>query len=143
MFALCLAPVVFALYTHNVQTSWHTSADIGGPSAEVQSCRDGLGGRLAFSDQFVMAGVQYGYAFALTALLSMTLNIHGGYGGSTTIHPKSGIRQITTFNGGLGVSLNLDRYSLKVGYDHLSNGSGSNPANIGQDLISMGVGISL
>lgn len=143
MLGLCLIPLVFASYTHTIQTSWHTSADIGGPGAEIQTCRDGLGGRVAFNAEFVQAGIQYGYTILLTAVLSITLNIHGGLGYSNTHHPRSGVRQVTLYNGGASVAVNLDRYSVKCGYDHLSNGSGTNAANVGQDLVSCGFGIQL
>ena len=143
MFELCMIPMLFLSYTATIQTSWHTSADIGGPSAEFQTCRDGLGGRVAFNDQFVQAGPQYGYTWQISGPWSVTANIHGGYGGSNTVHPRTGVRQITTLNVGASVSLNLDRYSLKLGADHMSNGSGLNPANVGQDMITVGFGISL
>jgi hypothetical protein len=142
MTSLCLIPLVFASYTHSIQTSWHHSANIGGPSAEFQTCRDGLGARLAFNEHFVQAGPQWGWTIPFGDDWSVTLNVHGGLGYSNTHHPLSGVRQVTKFNGGLSVSLNVDRYSVKVGYDHLSNGKGVSPVNVGQDLASIGVGYS-
>ncbi len=138
---LCFAPLVILGYAQTIETSWHHSADLSGPYVEAQTCRDGFGGRVALSEQVVQAGIQYGYTIILGAVLSMTLNLHGGYGGSNTMHPRTGVRQITTLNVGASVSLNLDRYSLKLGVDHMSNGSGLNPANVGQDMASIGLGV--
>ena len=143
MISLCLIPLVFASYTHTIQTATHHSADIGGASAEVQTCRDGFGGRVAFNDQFVQVGPQYGYTIPLGDDWSITLNIHGGLGYSNTHHPLSGVRQVTKWNGGASVAVNVDRYSVKCGFDHMSNGRGYDPTNTGQDLISCGVGVML
>lgn len=142
MLGLCLIPVAFALYTHTLQFPHHHSDDIGGLSAEVQTCRDGLGGRVAFNDQFVQMGPQFGYTIPLGDDWSITLNVHGGLGYSNTFHPLSRVRQVTTINVGASVSLNLAHYSLKFGMDHMSNGSGFNPTNVGQDMLSIGIGRS-
>ena len=143
MFELCMIPMLFLSYTATIQTSWHTSASLDSPSFEFQTCRDGFGGRVAASDQFVQAGPQYGYTWQISGPWSVTANIHGGLGFSNTIHPTSGIRQVTLYNGGVGISLNYDRYSVKCGYDHMSNGRGLDPTNHGQDLVTCGLGIQV
>jgi len=142
MTSLCFIPLVFVGYTHTIQTAMHHSADIGGPSAEFQTCRDGFGGRVAFNDQYVQAGPQFGWTVPLGDDWSITMNVHGGLGWSNTHHPLSGVRQVTKWNGGASVAVNVDRYSLKIGFDHMSNGKGVSPVNVGQDLASMGVGYS-
>ena len=142
MTLFCLAPFILAGYAGTIQTDWHTSADISGPYAEVQTCKDGLGGRVAFGAEWVQVGPQYGYTVPLGDDWSITLQAHGGMGYSNTHHPVSGVRQITKWNGGLAVLLSVDRYSVKVGYDHSSNGRGLDPTNAGQDQWSVGVGYS-
>lgn len=140
---ICFLPVLAILYVHSIQTPWHYSVPLDGVSAEVQTCRDGFGARLAFSEQFVQAGPQYGYTIPLDDRWSVTFNVHGGLGYSNTVFPLSGRRQITLYNGGASLSLNRDRYSVKCGYDHMSNGTGGNDFNAGQDLISCGAGVKL
>ena len=142
MTLFCLAPFILAGYAGTIQTDWHTSADISGPYAEVQTCKDGFGARVAFGEKFVQVGPQFGYTIPLGDDWSITLQAHGGMGYSNTHHPNTGVRQVTKWNGGLAVLLNVDRYSVKIGYDHSSNGRGLDPTNAGQDQWSVGVGYS-
>lgn len=142
MTLFCLAPLILAGYAGTIQTDWHTSSDISGPYVEAQTCTDGFGARLAFSEKWVQVGPQFGYTILLSDDWSITFQAHGGLGYSNTHHPDTGIRQITKWNGGLAVLLSIDRYSVKVGYDHMSNGRGIDPTNAGQDQWSVGVGYS-
>lgn len=142
MMPFCIAPIVLLGYTATIQTSWHRSADISGPSAEIQTCKQGIGLRMAFGERFVQLGPQLGITVPLGDDWSVTLQAHGGLGYSNTHHPDTGIRQVTKWNGGLAVLLSVDRYSVKVGYDHSSNGRGLDPTNAGQDQWSIGVGYS-
>lgn len=142
MTLLCLAPLILAGYAGTIQTSWHTSADISGPYAEVQTCKQGFGLRAAGSSEWVQFGPQFGYEQRLGDDWAITLQAHGGLGYSNTHHPMTGVRQVTKWNGGLSLILSVDRYHAKVGYDHMSNGSGLNPANVGQDLWSTGIGVT-
>lgn len=140
MTLLCSAMLAIAAYTGTIETNWHRSADLSGPSAEVQTCKNGFGVRLAWADDWVQAGPQFGYTWPIGAAWAITTQIHGGLGYSNTHHPDTGIRQITLYNGGIGLLVGYDRYVLKVGYDHMSNGTGLNSRNVGQDQWSMGVG---
>lgn len=138
MILLCLAPIVLLGYSHTIQTSWHTSQDISGPMMEVQSCKEGLGGRIAYGSEWVQVGPQYGLSLTLSDKWSVTGQIHGGLGYSNTHHPDSHIRQVTKWNGGVSFMLQYTSYGIKVGYDHMSNGRGLDPTNHGQDMVSMG-----
>lgn len=142
MLNLCLAPLVMVGYLQTIQTEWHTSYDISGPMAEIQTCQRGLGGRLAFSGDMVQVGPQYGYTWPISQDWSITGQFHGGMGYSNTIHPDTHIRQITKFNGGVSFLIHYQSYTLKVGYDHMSNGKGLDPTNAGQDMMSYMVGYS-
>lgn len=141
MTLFCLAPLVLAGYAQTVQTSWHHSASLSGPSAEVQSCREGLGMRVAFGAEWVQVGPQVGYTLPLGDDWALTLQAHGGLGYSNTHHPHTGIRQVTKWNGGVALLLSVDRYHVKVGYDHMSNGRGADPTNAGQELVTVGAGV--
>jgi hypothetical protein len=140
MLRMCLAPLVLVGFLQTIQTSWHSSKDISGGMAEVQTCKDGLGVRLAFSDQMVQIGPQYGYSWALTGKWSIIAKANGGWGYSNTIHPTTGVRQVTKFNGGLSLSVMYAPYVVQVSYQHMSNGRGIDPTNHGVDLITTGVG---
>lgn len=139
---VCLLPLILIGYVGTIQTSWHTSADISGPYAEVQTCKDGLALRGAVGNQWVQVGPQYGYSATLPYGLALTGQIHGGLGYSNTIHPVSNIRQITTLNLGFSVLISKERYYLKGGYDHMSNGRGIDPTNAGQDFWSIAGGLT-
>ena len=139
---LCLAPLLLLGYAHTIETSWHHSASLSGAYVEVQTCKDGLGARVAFSSDWVQLGPQFGYTWMLGDDWSMTAQAHGGIGYSNTFHPLTDVRQVTKWNGGIGLLLNVDRYSLKIGYDHMSNGRGYAPTNAGQDMWTIGVGLS-
>jgi hypothetical protein len=142
MLNLCLAPLFLAGYLQTIQTPWHTSADISGLVVEVQTCKDGLGGRMAFSQDMVQVGPQWGISWPINELWSITGSFHGGLGYSNTAHPETGIRQVTKWNGGVSLMIQYDRYSTKIGYDHMSNGKGVDPSNHGQDTISWMVGFT-
>ena len=142
MLRLCLAPLLIAGYAHTIQLPHHHSADIGGAYVEAQTCKDGLGARVALNSEFFQAGPQYGFTVPLGDDWALTFQVHGGLGYSNTHHPISGVRQVTLYNGGVAVLLSVDRYSVKVGYDHLSNGRGYDLMNTGQDLLTSGVGYS-
>lgn len=138
MTLLCLAPIVLLGYSHTIQTSWHTSQDISGPMVEIQSCKEGVGGRLAYSKEWVQVGPQYGLSFSIGQNWSITGQVHGGLGYSNTIHPDSHIRQVTKWNGGVSLMIQYTSYGIKLGYDHMSNGKGLDPTNHGQDMITLG-----
>lgn len=140
MTTLCLAPLVLLGYSHTIQTSWHSSASISGPYAEIQTCKEGIGGRLAVGTEWVQIGPQYGISWPINKMWTITGQVHGGLGYSNTIHPDSGVRQVTKFNGGISFLIHYDRYSIKVGFDHMSNGRGIDPTNHGVDMVSMGIG---
>jgi len=140
MLGLCLAPIIMLGYASTIQTSWHTSKDISGPYAEIQSCATGLGGRVAFGEEWVQVGPQYGLAIELPKGWSILTQAHGGLGYSNTHHPESGIRQVTKWNGGLSLMLSNGNYVLKGGYDHMSNGRGIDPTNHGQDMWTIAAG---
>lgn len=136
---LCLVPLLIVGYAQTIQTNWHTSHDISGVYAEVQTCREGLGGRTAFAQDWVQIGPQYGLSVSLGGSWSMTWQVHGGLGYSNTIHP-SGVRAVTKWNGGVSFLIHYGSYNLAVGYDHMSNGRGVDPTNSGQDMVSLGMG---
>lgn len=140
MFGLCLAPLLILGYSHIIQTSWHHSSNISAPYAEVQTCKEGLGGRIAFSGEWVQVGPQYGISWPLGQMWSITGQFHGGMGYSNIMHPDSGVRQVTKWNGGVKVLISNQRYVFAIGYDHMSNGRGLDPTNHGQDMVSIGVG---
>ncbi|MDH5667849.1 MAG: hypothetical protein OEY86_07560 [Nitrospira sp.] len=143
MTLFCTLGYAAVLYAGTITTGWHTSQDISGPSTELQTCRDGFGGRVAFGEQWVQVGPQFGQTWPISGLWSITAQIHGGLGYSNTHHPSTGVRQVTKFNAGVSVSLNYGRCGLKIGGDHMSNGRGHDPTNAGQDLWSAGVGCSI
>ena len=138
MTLLCLAPLVLLGYSHTVQTSWHTSQDISGPVVEVQTCKDGLGARLAYGKEWVQVGPQYGLSFDVGQNWHITGQVHGGLGYSNTFHPDSHVRQVTKWNGGVSFMIQYQRVGVKVGYDHMSNGRGKDPTNHGQEMVSIG-----
>lgn len=141
MLSLCLMPLLIVGYGHTIQTSWHTSKDISGPYMELQTCREGLGGRLAYGEEWVQLGPQYGFSMELYQNWSITAQVHGGLGYSNTLHPSRGhLRQVTKWNGGLSLILSNGHVVLKGGYDHMSNGQGLSPTNHGQDMITIGGG---
>lgn len=142
MTLFCLAPFILAGYAGSIQTDWHHSADISGPYAEIQTCKDGFGARLAFGAEWVQVGPQMGMTWPIGGAWSFTARINGGLGYSNTHHPTTRVRQVTTLNAGASVSLNYARYSLVVSYQHMSNGRGIDPTNAGQDQWSVGVGYS-
>lgn len=142
MTLFCLAPLILAGYAHTVETPWHHSEAISGPYVEVQSCREGIGARVAVGAEWVQAGPQAGYTIPLGDDWALTLQAHGGLGYSNTHHPLSGVRQVTKWNGGLAVLLSVDRYTVKVGWDHMSNGRGADPTNTGQELVTVGFGMT-
>lgn len=137
---LCLAPLLFLGYAQTIQTEWHHSQDISNPYVEVQTCKDGLGGRIAGSGEWIQIGPQYGISWPISQSWSITGQIHGGWGYSNTIHPISGVRQLTKWNGGVSFMIQYERYNVKVGYDHMSNGKGIDPTNHGQDMVTVGGG---
>ena len=139
---VCWAPLVLAGYAGTMQTSWHHSARIDGPYAEVQSCKDGVGLRLAAGAEWVQLGPQLGYTWGLGEQVEVTLQGHGGLGYSNTFHPISGVRQVTRWNGGLAIVVGLNQWHVKLGWDHMSNGRGADPTNSGQELWSVGVGLA-
>jgi len=138
MTLLCLAPLMILGYSHTVQTSWHISQDISGPMVEAQTCKEGLGGRLAYGQEWVQVGPQYGLSFDVGQDWHITGQVHGGLGYSNTFHPDSHIRQVTKWNGGVSFMIQYQRVGVKVGYDHMSNGRGLDPTNHGQDMVSIG-----
>lgn len=140
MFGLCLIPLIIMGYTQTIQTEWHTSKDISGPSIEVQTCARGLGARVAGGQEWVQIGPQYGYTWPINEMWAITGQVHGGLGYSNTFHPDTRVRQVTKWNGGLDILVHYGRYSMKVGYDHNSNGRGVDPTNHGIDQISVGMG---
>lgn len=137
---LCLAPLVLVGYLQTIQTSWHQSYDISGPMAEVQSCKEGLGARIAFSQDMVQIGPQFGLSWPLGQNWRITGSFHGGLGYSNTFHPETGVRQVTKWNGGVKILISNDPYVFAIGYDHMSNGRGVDPTNAGQDMMSYMVG---
>lgn len=137
----CLAPLALAGYVGIVQTPTHHSEDIGGAYTEFQSCKEGFGARLAFGAEWVQAGPQFGYTIPFGDDWALTIQGHGGLGYSNSHHPITGVRQVTKFDGGVTIILSVDRYLLKVGYDHMSNGRGYDPTNSGQEMISGAVGV--
>lgn len=142
MTPLCLIPLILAGYTGTIQTSWHTSQDLSGGYVEAQTCKEGLGLRLAASTEWVQVGPQFGYTLPLGKRWMITMQAHGGLGYSNTHHPRTGVRQITKWNGGLALIAGYERYHMKIGYDHMSNGRGLDPTNAGQDFWSVAVGLT-
>ena len=142
MLGMCLAPLILVGYASSIETSWHHSHDISGPYMEAQTCISGLGGRVAFGEHWVQVGPQYGMLVTLPSGWGIVAQAHGGLGYSNTHHPETGVRQVTKWNGGLELLLTKDRYVLKGGYDHMSNGRGVDPTNSGQDMWSVAVGYS-
>lgn len=142
MTLLCLAPLVLAGYAGTIQTSWHTSQDLSGGYAEAQTCKDGLGLRLAASTEWVQVGPQLGVTVIQGQGWAMTIQAHGGLGYSNTHHPRTGVRQVTKWNGGISVVMGVDRVHVKAGYDHMSNGRGIDPTNAGQDFFTVAGGLS-
>ena len=143
MLGLCLVPMMFIGGVHTLQLPWHHSESLAPGFVEVQSCKEGLGARVAASADWVQAGPQYGYTWALGDDWSLTVQGHGGLGYSNTHHPVSGVRQVTRWNGGLALVLSAGPVSVKVGWDHMSNGRGADPSNSGQELVSGAVGVEL
>jgi len=142
MLGMCLAPLLLVGYAQSIQTSWHTSHDISGPYAQVQTCKDGLGAHVKVGQEWVTYGLQYGFTWHITERYSVTLQPQGGGSYSNTIHPHSGIRQITKFEGGVALMLSNGKMVMSAEYTHQSNGRGLDPTNAGQDLIGFQVGYS-
>jgi hypothetical protein len=88
----------------------------------------------------VAGGIQYAPSIELWNGFSVSFPIQGGGSYSNTINPKNGIRQITKFHAGAGVTLHYYQYSILVEYNHMSNGKGIDPTNEGQDNIGVQVG---
>ena len=137
---MCLAPLIMVGFLQTIQTSWHSSKDISGPMAEVQTCKEGLGARIAFSPEMVQIGPSWGISWPLGQMWTFTGSFHGGLGYSNTIHPDTGVRQVTKWNGGVSFLIQYDKYVGKVGYDHMSNGRGLDPTNHGVDMMSYMMG---
>jgi hypothetical protein len=137
---MCLAPLVMVGFLQTIQTSWHSSKDISGGMAEIQTCKEGLGGRMAFSPDMVQIGPSWGISWPINELWSFGVGFHGGLGYSNTMHPDTGVRQITKWNGGLSLMVQYSHYVGKIGYDHNSNGRGIDPTNHGIDHISYMMG---
>lgn len=145
MTLFCLIPLVLAGYAGTIQTSWHTSADISGPYVEAQTCKEGLGARLAYghvNGAWVQVGPQYGHTWELWHELTVTLQVHGGLGYSNTRHPVTQVRQVTKWNGGAAVILGWKQLNIKAGFDHMSNGRGHDITNHGQDFWTLAAGVS-
>jgi len=140
MTLLCLAPLLILGYSQSIQTDWHTSQDISGPSIEAQTCKNGLGARVAAGAEWVQVGPQFGLSLPLGQDWAITGQIHGGLGYSNTMHPYTGVRQVTKWNGGVSFMLHYRSFLVRVGYDHMSNGRGVDPTNHGQDMGTVGVG---
>lgn len=136
----CLTPLLFLGYAQTIQTDWHSSKDISNPYIEAQTCKDGLGARIAGASEWIQIGSQYGISWPISQSWSITGQIHGGWGYSNTIHPHSGVRQVTKWNGGVSFMIQYERCSIKVGYDHMSNGRGIDPTNHGVDMMTVGGG---
>lgn len=134
---ICLIPLILLGYSHSVQTSWHHNTPVSGLYGEVQSCQEGVGIRLAASDQWVQVGPQYGYSFQVGPVI-VTPSIHGGLGYSNEIHRRR--RQISYFNVGIGINIQYDHLIIKGGYEHMSNGQFGHPSNHGQDMLLVGGG---
>jgi hypothetical protein len=140
MLRMCLAPLVMVGFLQSIETSWHHAKDISGGMAEIQTCKDGLSARMAFSPDMVQIGPSWGISWPLGQMWSITGSFHGGMGYSNTIHPDSGVRQITKWNGGVSLIVQYSHYVGKIGYDHNSNGRGIDPTNHGIDHISYMMG---
>lgn len=134
----CLLPLLLIGYAQSIDTPWHHNRGIGGAYAEVQTCKEGLGARIAGSNQWIQVGPQYGHTITLTESLSLTAQIHGGLGYSNTHYDNH--RQITLYNGGVAILLSYQSYSVKIGVDHMSNGRGFVETNRGQDMATFALG---
>lgn len=140
MLNICLLPVALLGYGQTIQTEWHSSSNLSGPYTEIQSCKEGLGGRLAFSNEWVQVGPQYGYSWPIGQNWRITGQVHGGLGYSNTFHPETQVRQVTKWDGGVSILIHYKYFIGKVGYDHMSNGRGIDPTNHGQEMVSIGIG---
>ncbi len=134
----CLLPLLLIGYAQSINTSWHHNQDISGAYAEVQTCKEGFGARVAGNNQWIQAGPQYGHTIALSESLSLTAQIHGGLGYSNEHYNNH--RQITLYNGGVAFILSYQSYSVKLGVDHMSNGRGLVETNRGQDMATFALG---
>ena len=135
---ICLLPLLLIGYAQSIDTPWHHNRGIGGAYAEVQTCKEGLGARIAGSNQWVQVGPQYGHTIKLSESLSLTAQIHGGLGYSNTHYNDH--RQITLYNGGVAILLSYQSYAVKIGIDHMSNGRGFVETNRGQDMVTFALG---
>ena len=134
----CLLPIFFIGYASSITTDWHHNREISSPFVEVQTCKDGLGARLAASHTFAQLGPQYGHTVRLTDSLSLTMQVHGGLGYSNETYNNH--RQITRYNGGVALLLNYRSWSVKGGLDHMSNARGFVETNRGQDMWTIALG---
>ena len=138
---LCFAPLIaVGALIHSIETSWHTQESLVGPYVQVQTCSQGLGGYMKGSHEWIAGGVQYAMHVELGRGFVVSVPLQGGGSYSNTIHPTSRVRQITRFHAGVGVVLHYQQYYVLVEYNHLSNGKGSDPTNVGQDHIGVQVG---
>lgn len=138
---LCFAPL-FAVgaLTYSIETSWHKQERLMGPYVQAQTCKRGFGLYAKGNHEWVAGGIQYTPLWELGSGLAISIPIQGGGSYSNTINPKTGIRQITKFHFGAGVMLHYQRYAFIVEYNHMSNGTGINQENEGQDNIGVQLG---
>ena len=137
---ITLAPMLWLGYCQSIQTSWHTSQDISGPCVTLETNPDRLGAHLKFSQDFVALGIQYGLSYQLSENTSVVFKLGGGGLYSNTIHPSTGVRQITKFEFTSAVEFHYNEYGARVGYTHGSNGKGFDPTNHGQDMVEFVAG---
>lgn len=137
-----LIAIAVGALVYGIETSWHKQEDLTGPYVQVQTCKKGLGGYVKGNHEWVAGGVQFAPSWQLSNGVSISVPIQGGGSYSNTINPKNGIRQITKFHFGGGVTVSYDRYSILMEYNHLSNGKGIDPTNEGQDNLGVMAGYS-
>ena len=139
----CLAPMLWLGYGHSIQTDWHTSADLSGPVATIETCHTGIGAHVRAGGEWVAYGLHYGHGWQIAEDWTIAVQVGGGGHYSNTFHPRTHVRQVTKFSFQANISLLYKKMGLSCGYDHGSNGRGLDPTNHGQDIASCSVGYQL
>ncbi len=139
----CLEPLIaVGALVYGIETQWHKQEDITGPYLQAQTCKSGFAAYVKGNHEWVAGGMQYGFTYQASKEVSVTIQPQGGGSYSDTVNPKNGVHQVTKFHAGLVVIVSFQQYSILAEYNHMSNGSGINPSNEGQDNIGVQVGYS-
>lgn len=140
MTPLCLAPLVLLGYAWTIQTSWHHSADVDAFYAQAQTCKTGFGlhGKVSAAP-WVSGGLHYGWTWEPKPEVELTVQPQLGLS-YFNVEGPNGHRQIGRFEVGMALMASFRRVHVVLEYQHMSNGEGTHPGNVGLDLVGLSTG---